>query len=558
MPHMDTTVTRRTLLHGSAAATLAGILGTRAFATANAQGQATPTAGGTVTISYPQATSFSHFCHLRYYAGSENVYMRALIEGRLITIDHERTSFVGDLAERYEFSEDGSTITFFLRPGLTWHDGTPLTSADVDFTYHMIGIPGVGPNLLGAIFNTTVVGMKEWIDGAADRISGLTVIDDLTVSFSLLPELAELGVLTLFNQVCLAPQHMLSDYLNRDSGAAILQSEWATTASHIGAGPFRVIEYVPDQYVRYAPFDNYYGGKPLLEEVVFRSFADGTTNAAALQSKEVDVARIPAAEYERFKELDFLSFVEQRSPMYGGTPFNARQPYLNKDVRQALLHAIDREAMVKTLYVGAVEVVHSQIWVPQTGDSPNLKKYEYDPEKAKALLQSGGWDPSRKIRWAVGQLPSSEDALAYYAAINGYWEAVGVQAEFQVFGQDSSILWGPNWDFDLYPSSYPIGLPQTVAVHYDPRAIVYVSSGYDTPEFRELWAQSFRRASDDEYQAAVWALQETLAEEALGLMIARNVDIWGLNLHVQNLTPAAISYGSDIFNWEWERVWSKA
>ncbi len=125
-----------------------------------------------------------------------------------------------------------------------------------------------------------------------------------------------------------------------------------------------MIEYVADQYIRYEPFENYYKGKPLLGELVYRSFADATTNAAALQNREVDVARLPVAEYARFQDLDFLTFNEAKSPSYQGTPFNARQPYLNKDVRQALMHAIDREAMREVLYSGAVEIVHTPFEFP--------------------------------------------------------------------------------------------------------------------------------------------------------------------------------------------------
>ena len=70
-----------------------------------------------------------------------------------------------------------------LRQGLTWHDGEPFTAKDVDFTYHMIGVPGVGPAVFLSTFVGTMVGAQEYIDGTAERISGLTVVDDSTVSF---------------------------------------------------------------------------------------------------------------------------------------------------------------------------------------------------------------------------------------------------------------------------------------------------------------------------------------------------------------------------------------
>ncbi len=547
-------VSRRRLLQGGAGLAAAGLLGLPAVEHVAAQ-DATPQEGGTLTFSVSQITSNSHMLHLRHYAGSENIYTRLMANERLVTLNPERTEYVGAVAESFTFSESGDQLTFTLREGLTWHDGEPFTAADVDFTYHMICIPGVGPTLFGSSFNETIVGIQDYIDGKTDRIEGLTVDDDHTVTFQLFEGLNETSVLSLFNQICIAPDHVLNQYLDRENGAAILESEWATTSAHIGLGPFRVIEYVADQYIRYEPFENYYKGKPLLGELIYRPFADATTNAAALQNQEVDVARLPVAEYGRFQEFDFLTFNEAKSPSYSGTPFNARQPFLTKEVRQALMHAIDRDAMAEVLYANAVEVVHTPIEFPGIPESPNLKKYEYDPEKAKSLLESAGWDPSRVIRWAVGQVPSNEETLAYYAAINGYWSEVGVQAEFQVFGQDSTVLWGPDWDFDLYPSAYPIGLPQAVALHYDPRRASYVSSGFDSPEFVELWDQSYLELPEDEMIAAIHGLQEFMAEEALGLMIVRSPDIWGINNRVHGLTPNYFPYEYDLYDWEWEKVW---
>jgi peptide/nickel transport system substrate-binding protein len=549
---------RRFLQHagvGAAGAASAALIGGRALGPASAVAQDTPKSGGTLTLSVAQKTSFSHFMFLRHYAGGENIYSRTLANARLVTLDHNHADFIPDLAQEWAFSADGKQVTFTLRPGLTWHDGQPFTSADVNFTFHMIGIPGVGDTLMGDLFTPYVVGMQEWLDGTATTISGLTTPDDLTVTFDLFDAFSQIELLTLFNQICIAPNHILSQYLNRETGKDILQSEWATTSNHVGIGPFRVSEYVADQYIIYAPFENYYRGRPLLDEIVYRPFLDATTNAAALENKEVDVGRVAATDYPHFQELDFLNFVTGKRATYTGTPFNARQPYLNQKVRQALIYALDRDAIVQTLYAGAVDVIHSPISVPQYGDSPNLIKYNYDPEKAKALLAEGGWDSGRKIRWAISAAPSSEADQAYYAAINGYWAEVGVEAEFQVFGQDASGLWAPNWDFDLYPSAYPIGLPGSVAIHLNPRQASYVSSGYDTPEFQALWDDAQLQHDEETMKNTIWKLQETIAEQALTLMIARSTDIWGINKRVHELSPLYMGYESELYDWQIEKVW---
>ena len=549
-------LSRRTLMKSAAASAAAG-----AITAASLQGMAQtasaqePVEGGTLSIGVSQITSNSHMLHLRHFAGSENIYTRLLANARLITLDNARAEFVGALAESFEFNEDSSLLTFHLREGLTWHDGQPFTAADVDFTYHMICVPGVSASVFGSSFSTTIVGIAEHIAGDTDRISGLTVVDDSTVTFELFPNLNQNATLSLFNQICLAPDHILNQYLDWETGASILESPWATTAEHVGIGPFKVVEYVADQYIRYEPFENYYNGKPLLGEVVYRPYADGVTLAAALENNEIMVGRIPISEYERISQMSTLSMHAARSPSYQGTPFNARMPYLNKQVRQGLLHAIDREAIAQVLYQGTVEVVHTPIEVPGIEESPNLKKYEYDPEKAKALIEEGGWDPEQTLRWHVRQVPSDEATLAYYAAINGFWEEVGVKADFDVFGQDATVLWGPDWNFDLYPSAYPIGLPNAVALHFDPRQATYVSSGYDTPEYIQLWDTAFSALPPEEETAAVHALQEFMAEEALSLMIVRSVDIWGIGNNVHGLVPNYFPYDYDLYDWALEKVW---
>ena len=270
--------------------------------------------GGTLTFSVAQKTSYSHFMFLRHYAGGENIYSRTFPNAKLLTINHDQTDFIPDLAEKWEFSQDGKQLTFTLRKGLKWHDGQPFTSKDVNFTYHMIGIPGLGSTLMGSLFSGYITGMQEWIDGKADKIAGLSTPDDLTVVFALDDAFSHLTLFALFNQVCIAPDHILHEYLDRDKGKNILQSEWATTAKHVGIGPFRVTEYVPDQYIVYAPFADYYRGKPRLDKLIYRPFQDATTNAAALQNKEVDAGRLAATDYPRFQKFDFLNFNTAKDP----------------------------------------------------------------------------------------------------------------------------------------------------------------------------------------------------------------------------------------------------
>ncbi len=505
------------------------------------------TGGGTLTFGYDQQTSYSHFMFLRDYAGGENIYARIFANAKLLVLSKDRSIYEPDLAERWEFSEDGLTLTFYLRQGLTWHDGEPFTAADVEFTFLMQSMPGLGPDNMGNKFVSFFVGQKELIE-TGTTMSGMHVLDDYTISFDLLAPVNPETLYERLNGSCIAPKHLLSQYLDRDKAKDILADPWATTAAHVGLGPFRVVEYVPDQYVVYEPFENYWRGRPVLDKLIYRSFADSLTVSAALENDEIDVGWIPESEYERMQEIDSLYFHLAKTQAFHGSPFNTRQTALSdKRVRQALLLAVDREALVETIWKNATTVVHSPIDVPRFGDSPNLIKYPYDPERAKQLLTEAGWDPERKLRWTMGELPA-DDTL--FAAINDYWAAVGVQTEYQIIGQDDSKMMAPEWDFDLYRSAYPLASPATVAGHLDARICTHSCPGLSNPRMEELFDAYLQVKTEDEYKQIVFELQDIISDEVPYLMLARIANIWGLNTRVTGLEPI---YGVSN-NWEMEKV----
>lgn len=502
-------------------------------------GVAQPTAGGTLNIGYGQKTSFSHFMHMRSYAGGETIYNRLMAQGKLVQLREPTKEFYPDLAEKWEFSEDGKTLTFYLRKGLKWHDGQPFTAKDVDFTFHMAGLD-LGGYILTRYLAPYVVGAREWIDNEAERITGLTVVDDHTVQFDLIDPANEDLVLAAFNNTCMAPEHILKDYLNREKAQEILQSEWATTAKHVGIGPFKVVEYVADQYIIYEPNPDYHFGKPKVDKLVYRSYQDRQTVAAAIEKKEIDIGWIPDTEYERMKQLDFLNFRTPKATLTVGTVINSTRPYLqDKRVRQALLHAIDRDTIIQKIYAGASEKIDTLIQIPKFGDSPNLKRYDYDPEKAKQLLAEAGWDSNTKIRWLTDKVPAD---TSIWDAINGYWAEVGVQAEFQI-NADLTAGRGPDWDFDLYWSSYPIGHPTEFASYFDSRVAEAYYTGFKNARYEELADMSVQRHADEEMKAIIYEMQEILAEEALFLMICPTPNIWAINKRVHDVLPIYAATG---------------
>ncbi len=511
--------------------------------------------GGTLSLGYAQITSNSHFMHLRHFAGSEAIYSKRFANAKLLTRSNDFSQFVPDLAESYTFSEDGTRLTFKLREGLTWHDGEAFDTQDVLTTFHLICLP-MGSYVMGNNFAPYAVGFKEYIDGTADTIEGITVEDDYTIHFDFLEPFSQNLILLAFNGVTIAPDHIVNIYMDREKSADILQSEWATTAAHVGIGPFRVSEYVADQYIVYEPFENYYRGKPLLNQLIYRPFADAQTLTAALENKEINVgARIAPTEVDRMQELDFLKFTYAKSPALNGINMNNRKEYLNKDVRKALLHAVDRQTIIDTIYAGATEIIHGPLDVPGIDPSPNLVTYDYNPDMARQLLAQGGWDSSRALRIAVGSIPSD---TTFFDAIIGYLNEVGVQVEYQVYGADQTGISSDPYDFDLISSAWPLGYPSQIALHYDTRSCARWCVGQQNERLFELFDQANYELPQEEMQSTIWEMQDIISDEAQFMWISRSPDVWGMDNSVQNLNPVYTPYEFTYNDWDMEKVFVEA
>ena len=506
---------------------------------------------GTLVFGYAQPTSVDHFFHMRDMAGGTDIYARRFANAKLLTANGPITGYEPDLAESWELSEDQLTLTFHLKPGLTWHDGEAFTADDVAFTWKMMSLPGLGGNNLGTPFASHVVGLQEYMDGTAEDIAGIRVVDDTTVAFDLIAPVGLDLLELLFDAVCIAPEHLLADYLDRDRAPEILQSDWATTASHVGLGPFRVVEYVADQYIIYEPFENYHRGKPSAHQIDLPTLCRwADPGGGAWKRKRLTPGAFPIPNMLRFQELDFLRTQVDKSGWVLSTPFNTRRPYLaDKRVRQALLHAIDRQAITDTVYHGVKTPLETPVYLDEYGVSPDMVQYEYDPEKAKALLAEAGWDPNQKLRWLVGTIPTDE---SLFAAINSYWAAVGVQTEYQVVGQDySAATEEGGWDFDLSWSAYWMGHPALLRSVFVAKDCTALCIGYENERYDELFDLAEQPLPDEEMKEVIWELQEIVAEEALFLTMSRASSAWGVNNRVTGLEN--LVYGLKN-NWNLETV----
>jgi peptide/nickel transport system substrate-binding protein len=275
-------------------------------------------------------------------------------------------------------SEDGRTITLKLRDDIVWSDGTPITSADFKFTYDMEMADG------NAVASRSPYDLLESLETPDDR----TVVATFSQPYA--PWLSSLFAGSA--GISIVPAHILQPVF--DSEGTIDNADW-NKAPTVGCGPFVFDEWQSGSFARFVANDNFWLGRPKLDELFFRFVPDDASMIAALVAGDGDVGTFFA--YSDLPQLEdagitiMNSFSGYNEGWYINMHPEKGNPAL-KDVkvRQALAYAFNREKLVQDLLLGRTDVAATDYdrspWV-----DPSITPYPYDPEKAKSLLAEAGW-----------------------------------------------------------------------------------------------------------------------------------------------------------------------
>jgi len=281
-------------------------------------------------------------------------------------------------SENGGISEDGRTITLKLRDDIVWSDGTPITSADFKFTYDM------------ELADSNAVASRS----PYDLIESLETPDERTVVATFSDPYAP-WLSSLFAGsagISIIPAHVLQPVF--DAEGTIDTAEW-NKAPTVGCGPFVFDEWQSGSFARFVANENFWLGRPKLDELFFRFVPDDASMIAALVAGDGDVGTFFA--YSDLPQLEeagitiMNSFSGYNEGWYINMHPEKGNPALkDAKVRQALAYAFNREKLVQDLLLGRTDVAATDYdrspWV-----DPTITPYPYDPEKAKALLEEAGW-----------------------------------------------------------------------------------------------------------------------------------------------------------------------
>ena len=501
--------------------------------------------GGTLVLGYPQKTTYGNFCAPWFYAGTQDLYQRRLAYSGLLQWNNDYSDFLPDLAESWEF--DGNQCTFHLRQDVVWHDGEPFSADDVIFTFQIIGHPDslwTYPEVL----QTMVVGFQEYRDGAAEDISGITKVDDYTVVFELTqpyrgPFLNNVASYTI------NPMHLLNeqplDALLPEEG--LCKTSWALETG-IGTGPFKVTQYVPDQFIEFTRNDDYYRAEIQLDQIIYTAYTDAQAQAAALESGECHVGTIPPSEYPRFQEMTHIDI--KLNAGLANTAFFLNTNTIDQKVRQAMWWAIDRQAIVDSFYHGATTVPGAIFEYSGFGVGPDVPQYTYDPEMARSLLAEAGWDSSRTLRFMVESIEPASEPL--YSLVLGYWQDVGINVEYQVVGADYGNVQLEPEGTDILFSGQVWGADPSEGVRYylnAPDKFPFIES----PEAMEILDAISLSEDQEAIKQGIYQLQALGSELVTVIPIARSPGIWVINKKVKgDLNPIYALWTRN--DWQWENI----
>lgn len=306
-----------------------------------------------------------------------------------------------DLAEDWDVNDDSTQYTFHLAEGVRWHDGEPMTSADVKFTFE---------NILLNYHSRT----KGGLSGILESID---TPDDTTVVFNFTQPYAALLQRLNSTEAPILPKHIYE-------GVDDVQTAEANLAP-VGTGPFMLESYDIDNEITLVRNDGYFKeGLPYLDRVVFRVIPDQNTQVLALEEGEVDyIWRVPGGEIERLGGHDAIALHNINSGPGGGfciptLTFNSdREVFSDLRVRQAIAHAVNREQLLAQVIFGQGRVatgpINSQMAFAYTDD---VTTYPYDVSRANALLDEAGY-ASDGTRFSIDLLVFSFGVFPKYAEV---------------------------------------------------------------------------------------------------------------------------------------------
>lgn len=417
----------------------------------------------------------------------------------LVELDYDKQEYVGILADSWEFQ--GKQWVFKLRKGIKFHNGAPLTSRDVAFS---------------------VDRMRDTKGGSlqAPNFKDVTEIqtpDDQTVIFVTKEPLA------IFLDR-LENRFILSKVAGDKFGDQLYQNP-------IGTGPYKFVSYQRGGNMVFTRNDDYWGGKAAIKDVVFRKVTEEAARMAALEAGQADfINNIPIHEVARLKRHSRVRIDQiEGLRMFFLTMNCTMKPFDNKLVRQAINYSVDAPSIVKNIFDGIGYPLNGPVGANVIGADPSLKRYPYEPARAKELLAKAGYKDGLDIQlyYSAGRYPKDREVCQVVAA-----QLVKGGFRVELISQEWALFWGNEGVNGGKLPFYYIGRGSLTDADtlYDQyfRTGTTKRCNYSNPEFDKLIVAQQRTPDNKKRIALLREAGKILMEDVPFVPLYNLADIYGL------------------------------
>lgn len=403
------------------------------------------------------------------------------------------SNLIPELAEKWEIPDD-TTYIFYLRKGVKFHDGSELTAADVKYTFETILNPE----------------FKSPKRGSYEKIKAIEVLDPYIIKFTLTEPFAPF----LTNMVVGIVPQAAAEALGKDF-----------SQKPIGTGPYQLRSWLPDEQLEFTAFPDYFEGRAKVDQIVYKIIPDDTVRFLELRKGTVDLVQnaIPPDVIPLVQKTKGLKILTRDGTNISYLGFNLKDPILKeKKVRQAIAHAINRNAIITYLLKGMAKPATGLLTPSNWAYEPNVTQYDYNKELAKKLLDEAGYpDPD-------GDGPKTRFTLTYKTSENQLRKRIGeaLQQQLKEVGIEviiRSYEWGTFFsditkgNFQMYTLEW-VGITEPDIFYYIFHSSNIPPKGanrgqYINPELDKLLEEG-RKVLDQEKRKAIYSqVQKILADD---------------------------------------------
>ena len=466
---------------------------------------------------------------------TSNNYMVPLnVFDRLVEVEVKdgKSEIVPSLAKSWDISEDGKTYILHLMEGVKFHNGEDFKADDVVYSLNRI------VTVQGAVnsgFVSQIEGFDELANGAATELSGVKAIDDYTVEINLKEPYA--GFLA---SLAAAPVSILDEKTTTEAGDKFgIEPEFT-----VGTGPFKLKEWKLNEGIELVKNENYWKEAPKIDGVEIKVVTDTETQNIMYRNGELDILDLDYM-------VDYIPTYKQEFkdnlvsvPRVGITYFTFNEniePLNNVNIRKALSMAIDRQAIVDSMYNGTASIENGIFPKGLIGHNENIEAIEYNTEKAKEILAAEGYPNGFDMEIAIDSA-SSDTTKSVLEIISEQLSEIGVNASLKTYDESTWLATRKAGELGSFMSIW-------TADYNDPDNFIYTFFGtdentklrslnYKDKEVIDRVAKARAIINEDERIKEYQALEKKIiSEDRAWLPMYAKEHYFALGKNISNFTP---------------------